>query len=290
MRQKKIVPFIFALFFCTSLFSQQTFKIWEGTEMTYKQKWSELSVFLPEKEHKTGISVIISPGGSYYWLDMDNEGFSVAKYLNKQGITAFVLHYRTAGIGNNHYPAMIQDLQRAIQLVKENADQYGIDPEKVGVMGFSAGGHLSGTAAEYFKVNLMRDLGIEPKVSLKPAFAGMIYPVVSMEDSICHQKSRRNLLGNKRTPEMEKMMSLEQNVREDMPPIFIVHLTGDKTVDYRNSVVMDQALTKKNIKHDFHLIEENGHGGHGFGIRPNGKATGWIDSFVKWVLDVVNSD
>ncbi|GHT02151.1 hypothetical protein AGMMS49525_05150 [Bacteroidia bacterium] len=249
--------------------------------MTNQQKRSELTVYLPEKEKNTGISVIICPGGSYYWLDMNNEGFSVAKYLNKQGIAAFVLRYRRALYGN-HHPAMIQDLQRSIQLVKENAERYDINPDKIGVMGFSAGGHLSGTAAEYFDTNFMHDLDIEPNVSLKPAFVGMIYPVVSMEDSICHKKSRKNLLGKNFSAEQAKMMSLEQNVRSDMPPVFLLHCTGDKTVNYRNSVVFDQALTEKNVNHRFLLLDENGHGGHGFGIQPNGKATGWIDEFVEW--------
>ncbi|GHV72348.1 hypothetical protein FACS1894201_01020 [Bacteroidia bacterium] len=267
--------------------ARNTIKIWDGTEKSRKQKKSELTISVPEKEKNTGISVIICPGGSYYWLDMNNEGFSVAKYLNKQGIATFVLRYRRALYGN-HHPSMIQDLQRSIQLVKENADSYGIQPEKIGVMGFSAGGHLSGIAAEYFDTNFMHGLGIETNVSLKPAFVGMIYPVVSMEDSICHKKSRKNLLGKHFSAEQAKLMSLEQNVREDMPPVFLLQCTGDKTVNYRNSVVFDKALTEKNVRHQFICLDENGHGGHGFGIRPNGTATGWIDEFVKWVKSMNN--
>ena len=257
----------FVILSVLSLSAQEKIKIWDGKDnITRKEKWSRLTVFLPEKPDSSGISVIICPGGSYIWLDMDNEGYSVAKYLNKHGITAFVLKYRTA-IQNNHHPAMIEDLQRAMHIVKENAEIYKIDPEKVGVMGFSAGGHLAGTAAIYDK----------------PYFAAMIYPVVSMEDSICHKKSRKNLLGKDYSPELAKMMSLEQNVHPDMPPIFLVHCTGDKTVDYRNSLVMDKALKANNIKSLLLLFDENGHGGHGFGIRPNGKATGWIDEFLKWL-------
>ena len=268
--KKNIVLFLL-LTLALSVSAQTTIKLWDATDMTRKQKWSELTVFLPEKPNTSGISVIICPGGSYYWLDMDNEGFSVAKYLNKQGITAFVLHYRTARKGN-HHPAMIQDLERAMQLVKANSQEYGINPDKVGLMGFSAGGHLVGTAAIY------------SEKSINPYFAAMIYPVVSMEDSICHKKSRRNLLGKNYSDELKQMMSLEKNVRPDTPPIFLLHCTGDKTVDYRNSVVFDKALTEKNIKHKFLLLEENGHGGHGFGIQPNGKATGWIDEFLEWIM------
>jgi acetyl esterase/lipase len=267
---RRNILLFFLLTLGRSVSAQQTIKIWDGTEMTHKQKWSELYVFLPENPDPSGISVIICPGGSYYWLDMDNEGFSVAKKLNKQGITAFVLKYRTA-MRSNHHPAMIQDLERAIQLVKENSKEYGINPDKVGVMGFSAGGHLAGTAAIY------------SKPPLKPYFTAMIYPVVSMEDSICHKKSRRNLLGKNYSDELKQRMSLEKNVHSDIPPIFLLHCTGDKTVDCRNSTFFDNALTEKNVKHEFLLLDEREHGGHGFGIQPNGKATGWIDEFLKWV-------
>ena len=280
--------------------AQQTIKIWDETGMTRKQKWSELSVFLPEKPDTSDISVIICPGGSYYWLDMKNEGFSVAKYLNQHGITAFVLKYRTAQRGN-HHPAMIEDLERAMQLVKENSTEYDIHPEKIGVMGFSAGGHLAGTLAIYFDMRFS-DMGYETSdlryetldnptshisqshIIPKPYFAAMIYPVVSMEDSIVHKKSRRNLLGKNYSDELKQMMSLEKNVHANMPPVFLMHCTGDKTVNFRNSAVFSKALTEKEINHKFLLFEETGRGGHGFGIQPNGKATGWIDEFLKWLI------
>jgi acetyl esterase/lipase len=255
-----------------NLAAQKTIKIWDEARVSTKQKWSELIVFLPEQPHPSDISVVICPGGSYFWLDMNNEGFSVAKYLNKQGITAFVLHYRTAMFGN-HHPAMIQDLERAIHIVKARSQEYGINPEKVGVMGFSAGGHLAGTAAIY------------SESALKPYFAAMIYPVVSMQDSIGHKKSRKNLLGKNYSDELKQKMSLEKNVYTGMPPIFLLHCIGDKTVDYRNSVVFEKALAEKNVKNKFLLLDEYGHGGHGFGIQPVGKATGWIDDFLKWIFE-----
>jgi len=270
MNKIKLVIYFF-LFFGLSVSAKDTIKLWNGENVTKKEKWSELTVFLPAKPDTSGISVIICPGGSYYWLALNKEGYSVAKYLNKHGITAFVLKYRTA-IHGNHYPAMIEDLEQAMTLVKQNAKAYKINPEKVGVMGFSAGGHLAGTAAVY------------SKPPLKPYFAAMIYPVVSMEDSICHKKSRSNLLGEDFPDELKQKLSLEKNVFAGMPPVFLLHCLDDKTVDYRNSVYFDQALTAKNVKHKFLLIDKCGHGGHGFGIQPNGKATGWIDEFITWVL------
>ncbi|MDR2423958.1 MAG: alpha/beta hydrolase [Prevotellaceae bacterium] len=281
MRKIKFLVY-FIICITHSLYARKTIQIWDKEGRTAKERLSELTVFLPEKPDTSGISVIICPGGSYYWLDMSNEGFSVARYLNRKGISAFVLSYRTSQHGSRH-PAMIRDLQRSIQLVKENADKYGINPEKLGVMGFSAGGHLAGTAAIYFDANF---LDTKTSTSLKPYFVAMIYPVVSMEDSICHKKSRKNLLGKKHTAETAKMMSLEQNVRPDMPPVFLLHCTGDKTVDCRNSVAMDEALTNKGVKHRFLLLDEKKRGGHGFGIRPAGKATGWIDEFLKWIYTI----
>ncbi|MDR1225315.1 MAG: alpha/beta hydrolase [Prevotellaceae bacterium] len=250
-----------------------------------KWKQSALFEFIPEKTDSSGVSVIICPGGSYYWLDMSNEGFEVAQYLNAKGVTAFVLHYRTAR-RHVHHPVMIQDLQRAMQIVKENAENYGINPEKIGVMGFSAGGHLAGTQAEYFDTDFIGG-GKKNFTPVKPYFAAMIYPVVSMaNEEIVHKKSRKNLLEKGYSPELAGMMSLEKNVREDMPPIFLLHCTGDKTVDYRNSVAFDKALTEKNVRHRFFLLDEYGHWGHGFGIQPNGKATGWIDEFLKWLKTI----
>jgi len=256
-----------------SVSAQKTIKIWEGMDLSIKHKWSELTVFLPENPNPSGISVIICPGGSYYWLDIENEGFSVAKYLNKKGITAFVLKYRTAKRGN-HHPAMIQDLERAIRIVKEKSGEFGIHPDKVGVMGFSAGGHLAGTAAIY------------AEETTKPCFAAMIYPVISMQDPICHKKSRKNLLGKNYPEEWKEKMSLEKNVNAQMPPVFLLHCVGDKTVDYQNSVVFEKALIEKNVSHKFLLLDEYRKGGHGFGIQPNGKATGWIDAFVDWVFTI----
>ena len=252
--------------------AQKTIRIWNEKDTTLIQRWSKLSIFLP-KQKTTDISVIICPGGSYYWLDMNNEGFSVAKYLSKQGITAFVLKYRTAMLGNR-YPTMIQDLERAMHILKANSKEYGIDSDKIGVMGFSAGGHLAGTAAIY------------SKTELKPYFAAMIYPVVSMQDSICHKKSRKNLLGRNYSEEISTLMSLEKNVYSGMPPVFLMHCIGDKTVNYQNSVVLEKALLEKNVSHKFLLFDEFKKGGHGFGIKPNGKATGWIDEFLKWLLEI----
>ena len=272
------------------LLAQSTIKIWDGIEKDRKQKRSELTVYLPEKEKNTGISIIICPGGSYRYLAMEHEGHEVAKYLQSRGIAAFVLRYRVGLVGNRH-PAMIQDLQRSIQLVKEMCPTHDLSPDKVGVMGFSAGGHLAGTAATYFDTNFMESLDIVPNASLKPAFVAMIYPVITMQqDSIVHKRSRRNLLGySRRKKEMEDYMSLEKHVREDMPPVFLLQCKNDKTVNYRNSECYDKVLSEKGVNHKYLFYDQStgDHIGHGFGIRPNGVTTDWHHEFISWLQLVI---
>jgi len=264
------------------LASQQTIRIWDEKAATKKMKQVRLTPFIAEN-NSTGIAVIICPGGSYRYLGTKIEGSRVAEWLQKNDISSFVLHYRT-GSSKNRHPVMIQDLQRAIQVVRENHATYRIDAEKVGVMGFSAGGHLAGIAAIYHQTNFMEELGIAPTVSLRPDFVAMIYPVVSMTDSIAHKKSRRNLLGTRYTTEMRHMMSLELNVHNDMSPVFMIHCTKDKTVDYRNALYYYEALTQQGIPCDFTLYEESG---HGFGINSNSaNAPSWINRFIPWLYQV----
>ena len=229
------------------------------------------------------LAVIICPGGSYRYLGIKKEGVRVARWFQQNDISAFVLRYRT-GIRKNRHPAMIQDLQRAIQFIKENHAAFHVDSCKIGVLGFSAGGHLAGTAATYDHINFMQDVGVETTVSLRPDFVAMIYPVVSMTDSLAHRKSRRNLLGAHYSPEIQQMMSLELNVHDNMPPVFLVHCKKDKTVDYRNSLYFYNALTRHDVTCDFTSYNEKG---HGFGIDPQSThAPSWINHFIPWLRQI----
>lgn len=282
---RRLLFLSYMLFLPFQLFPQ-TIRIWGENPEVKKMKRSELTAYMAGEENNKGVAVIVCPGGSYCYLGMKQEGHQVAEWLQSQGISAFVLRYRVGMHGNRH-PAMIQDLQRAIQIVREDyTSSCGIDPCKIGIMGFSAGGHLVGTAGTYSGINFMKDLGIEPDVSLRPDFVSMIYPVVSMTDSIAHKKSRRFLLGGKSDRELRKMMSLEQNVHRDIPPTFIVHCKGDKTVDYRNAVYYKQALKEKDIPCQFTLYDEKG---HGFGINPKqgkGEAPTWNEQFIPWLQEI----
>jgi len=264
--------------------SQQTIKIWNEDIATKKMEKAALTPFIAAN-NSNGLAVIICPGGSYCYLGIKKEGIEVAEWLQRNGISAFVLRYRT-GIRRNRHPAMIQDLQRAIQLVRENHTAWHIDTCKVGVMGFSAGGHLAGTAATYYRINFMEDLGIRPAVSLRPDFTAMIYPVVSMTDSLAHKKSRRNLLGKRYAAELQHQLSLEQHVHAAMPPVFLLHCTKDKTVDYRNSLYYSHELARKGVPCEFITCDASG---HGFGIDSGGvHGPAWIGRFLVWGKRIFN--
>ncbi len=240
-----------------------------------------LSVFFPEPDKANGAAVIVCPGGSYYWLSRRTEGTEVAQKLAEAGFTAFVLHYRRAGtryfmfgdlaFPQNHYPDALNDLQNAVVEVRKNASEYSVDPSKVGVMGFSAGGHLVLNSGE----EAIENQGI----SSRPSFIVSLYPVVTMTDeTIVHNRSRKALLGKHRNnPDLRRHLSMELNIPSDMPPVFLVNCLDDPTVDYRNSVVMDNALTKSGIPHQYIQLPI---GGHGFGV--SSPQADWFPLFLDW--------
>ena len=248
---------------------------------------SKLYIYPAPKENNTGIAVVVCPGGSYsHTMGIATEGFEVAEWLNSQGISAFVLKYRV-GSQLYHHPSMIQDAQYAIHYVKQHAAEYGIDPEKVGTMGFSAGGHLVTMTGAFYKDNYIQDLGVADNISLKPAFVVPVYPVVSMQDSIAHKRSRRNLLTRQYNNGQRDRFSMELSIPKDMPPVFLVTAIDDPVVMYQNSVVLDRTLTKMGIKHKFLLYKT---GGHGYGLSETiaPEAGQWKYEFIKWLKTIDN--
>lgn len=243
---------------------------------------------------------IVCPGGSYFWHDKKTEGTGVAKWLQENGISAFVLEYRVGGVAGfithyrllargNRYPDMLQDVQRSIQLVRENAKEFGIDPYKLGVMGFSAGGHLAAMSGLFFDNNVLSGLGVNPMVSLKPDFIAPIYPVVSLVDKSVHKRSRRGLLGEGKSVSKEMMdsLSLEKHVRADMPPVYLMNCIDDPIVDYRNSELLDSAMTAMNVSHKYVQFKT---GGHGFGATPEKttkEAIAWKNDFINWLQNIL---
>lgn len=262
---------------CSShCFSQ--INIWEGTSCHKKVMLTPYIV-----EGTNNPAVIVCPGGSYFWHDIDTEGHKVAQWLQANGISAFVLNYRTAYVPafifryryvfrGNRYPDPQEDLRRSIQLLKEREQEFGINTNKIGAMGFSAGGHLVMSAAELFED------------SDKPAFVVPIYPVVTMTHNSVHKRSRRGLLGDNRKNNkiLRDLLSLENHVPANCPPVFLVNCKDDPIVDYRNSELLDSALTEKKIPHKYIQYSS---GGHGFGAsytKGTEECRKWKDEFLNW--------
>ncbi|MBN1463798.1 MAG: alpha/beta hydrolase [Paludibacteraceae bacterium] len=280
---KRTVFFSLALLASILVFSKpKPIYLWKDVKGMAKEK-TRLYVYPAPDSIRTGLSVIVCPGGSYHHLGLPHEGYQVAEWLNRQGITAFVLRYRVEMFGYNH-PAMIQDIQRAIQVVRENATEYKIDATKIGAMGFSAGGHLVLMAGAFHKDNYLEKIGIQSLVSLRPDFVVPVYPVVSMQDSLAHVKSRKNLLGKSYDKMMMDKFSMELQLTNDMPPVFLVTAKDDPVVKYQNSVVLNDALTKQKINHEFLLYEQGGHG-FGMNVKRGGETAKWNVEFKKWLIE-----
>jgi acetyl esterase/lipase len=266
--------------------TQHVVKIWGGTQVFHKSiEAPSLTTFPALKEKNTHVAVIICPGGSYYHsFGIFQEGYDVARWFQRKGINAFVLRYRVGFFGY-HHPAMIEDLQRSIQFVKENAGSWDVDTSKVGLIGFSAGGHLAAAGGTMFKEDYLIPLGVKPKVSLRPSFVVTVYPVISMQDSIAHKRSRKNLLGPNFTKEQIDKMSLEKQVAKDDPPMMVVVAKDDPVVDWRNGYYFYKSLQNAGVDSKLYLSEK---GGHGFGIDPKkgGKAALWNIECLEWLNQV----
>lgn len=218
-----------------------------------------LSVFLPSKETATGASVIICPGGGYGVLVIKREGYDVAEAFARQGIAAFVLKYRLPSDKTMIDPSIgpLQDAQQAIKTVRQRAAEWGIDPHKIGIMGFSAGGHLAATAGTHFERDILPNT---EKASLRPDFMILVYPVISFMDSLGHKGSAANLLGKNPTNEQVRLYSNEQQVTTTTPPAFITHASDDVVVPVANSLVFYEALQRNHILSELHIYAKGGHG------------------------------
>lgn len=239
-----------------------------------------LDMYPAPVEKATGTAVVICPGGGYQALAIGHEGAQVAKWLNSLGITAFVLKYRLPNnsIMVNKSIGPMQDGQRAIRIVRRHATEWGINPSKIGIMGFSAGGHLASTLSTHFneKVYEPRD-----STSSRPDFSLLIYPVISMDSSITHWGSRVNLLGDAPSPELVKHFSNESQVNGETPPAFLVQSMDDYSVPVQNSVDYALSLHKFNIPCELHLYQSGGHG-YGLGKSKNTEST-WPEACRRWL-------
>jgi enterochelin esterase-like enzyme/acetyl esterase/lipase len=239
-----------------------------------------LDMYPAPTEKATGTAVIICPGGAYWGLAIDHEGAQIAKWLNKLGVTAFVLKYRLPdnSIMENKTIGPMQDGQRAIRLVRSYAKEWGIDPEKIGIMGFSAGGHLASTLSTHFNEKVYEP---SDSTSARPDFSLLIYPVISMDSDFTHWGSRVNLLGGTPSPELVKHFSNELQVSSETPPAFMVHSLDDNAVPVQNSIGYALSMHKLNIPCELHLYQSGGHG-YGLGRSANTEST-WPDACRKWL-------
>ncbi len=248
-------------------------------------KPSRITVYPADSTANTGIAVVVCPGGSYCWHDMEYEGRQVAQWLNSQGINAFLLKYRVANISafcigyrviglGNKYPDMLADVEEALQMVYARAEEMHIDTTRIGVMGFSAGGHLAMMS------------GTHNRTHYKPHFICAVYPVVTMADKrYVHRRSRRGALGvwGQFNKTMRDSLSIEKHITGDCPPVFLINCKDDPVVTYRNAELLDSALIANSVEHRYIQYRT---GGHGFGAseeKGTDESRQWKNEFLKWI-------
>lgn len=237
-----------------------------------------LTIYKPANAN--GMSVIICPGGGYSILAFDKEGTRVAEEMNKWGITAFVLKYRLPDDTTNfdRSIAPLMDAQQAIRLVRSKATEWGLKKDKIGIMGFSAGGHVASTAATHF--SRKADATNNDTTSVRPDFTILIYPVISFDSTITHKGSRNNLVGATASAEKIKQFSNELQVTAKTPPSFLVHAGDDATVPVANSIRYYQACIQYKVPAEMHLYPK---GGHGFGMYNKTTTDNWMERLKNWL-------
>jgi acetyl esterase/lipase len=238
-----------------------------------------LTPYLPPAGTANGTAVVIFPGGGYQHLSMEKEGSDIANWLAGAGVTTFVVRYRLGP--SYHHPTMLGDAQRAIRTVRARAAEWNVDARRLGVIGFSAGGHLASTAGTHFDAGNASSADPIERVSSRPDFLLLIYPVITMRDSVTHGGSRLNLLGREPAPELVRLLSNETQVTPQTPPTFLVHSSDDRVVPVQNSLLFYDALRRNGVQAEMHVFE---HGGHGFGLAPRDPVlTAWTTICESWM-------
>ena len=240
-----------------------------------------ITVYLPSSPNPTKTGVVVAPGGGYQHLAMEKEGFAIARWLNQQGIAAFVLRYRLGP--QYHHPTELGDAQRAIRYVRAHASEYGIEKDRLGMWGFSAGGHLTATAGTQFDAGHSDAADPIDRESSRPQFLILAYPVITLMDPEAHTGSRKFLLGDNPDPALVTSMSAQTRVTADTPPTFLFTTTDDKTVPVMNSVMFYQALVKAGVPAEMHIFQ---HGAHGAGLAAaNPDLSVWPSLLIKWMRE-----
>jgi acetyl esterase/lipase len=250
-----------------------------GAAGTEERDKPSLALYLPPADKATGTAVVVCPGGGYGGLAAGHEGKEPAEWLNRHGIAAFVLHYRLGP--RYHHPAPLQDAQRALRIVRGRAKEWHLDPKRIGIWGFSAGGHLASTAATHFDDGKRDADDPVERVSCRPDFAILCYPVITLQPPYAHMGSRRNLLGDKPDEGLVESLCNDKQVTERTPPTFLFHTSADTVVPPENSILFYQALRRHKVPAELHIYQE---GPHGVGLAVGrGAAAAWPDQLAAWL-------
>lgn len=242
---------------------------------------AEMYVYLPEKEKNTGAAVVICPGGGYMIEAMDHEGYDMAKWLKSRGVAGIVLKYR---LPYGHHEIPSGDARQALRIVRKNAEAWGIDPTKIGIAGSSAGGHLASTVGTRFDDGNKESEDSFERMSSRPDFMLLLYPVITFSEEFGHMGSRKNLIGEGNDWKMVEEYSNELHVTPQTPPTFLVLADDDKGVVPRNSVEFYLALKENNVPAEMHIFAE---GNHGFGMnKKNLPVDQWPELFYNWLKAV----
>jgi len=238
-----------------------------------------VTIYLPPADQTSGAAVVVCPGGGYGHLAMDHEGKQIAEWLNARGIAAFVLKYRLGP--RYHHPIELGDAQRALRTVRAQAAEFRVAPDRIGVWGFSAGGHLASTLGTHFDAGDPNAPDPIDRVSCRPDFMILAYPVISLDGEYVHKGSRRNLLGDDPDPKLVELLSNERQVTAQTPPTFLFHTDGDKTVPPENSVRFYLALRQAGVPAEMHIYER---GNHGVGLAQKDPILStWPDRLADWL-------
>lgn len=298
MKSKLLITLVWLIVFCTNIAAQKVIPLYKGSIPNSRPAMDEelteqkngvtiiskissptLTVFLPPKNIANGTAVIIFPGGGYWVVAASHEGSDVAKKFTAMGVAAIVLKYRIPNDAwmINREIGPLQDAQQSIKTVRDSAAKWNINPDRIGIMGFSAGGHLAATAGTHFTKAYIPN---PTNTSLRPNFMILVYPVVSLIEGIGHGGSIEQLLG--KNPLIEKLIeySNEQQITAETPPAFLVHAADDDGVSYRNSLVFYDSLMSKKVPAEIHIYQN---GGHGFGMYMKNNKERWMDRCKSWM-------
>lgn len=284
----KLLPLLILAIAAISSYGQEKINLYPNQKLSIggaKQITAppHLEYFAPEKSKANDVAILICPGGAYTHLADQHEGVDVAKYYNQFGIHAFVLRYRlNAGDQSGaRFPDQYNDVTTAMRIIKSNAKTRGFAPDKIGILGFSAGGHLASMGTTmHLKGNADSKNPLE-RFDTRPAFSILVYPVISLEDPAAHQYSREMLLGKNPKASLVDSLSTYKRVNKDTPPVFLVHSSDDKVVPVENALLFYSALQKFGISSTMHIYN---HGDHGYGMAPKDETLNtWPGLTIKWL-------